>query len=121
MRRQETAAVGVSWELVNLLHMSAAWSVEFCGQELPAGPVRLELGFVDGPGRITELCMHLTVDTAVHHDVPPIPWTVVELVRGITMADAKQGTYDPKKGGKFAPTTKAKPPPPPRPGHNKDK
>jgi hypothetical protein len=36
------------------------------------------------------------------------------------MADAKQGSYDPKKGGKFAPTTKAKPPPP-RPRHNKDK
>ncbi len=37
------------------------------------------------------------------------------------MADSKQGSYDPKKGGKFEPTTKAKPPPPPRPGHNKDK
>ncbi|MET4430306.1 hypothetical protein ABIA65_003612 [Mycolicibacterium sp. 624] len=33
------------------------------------------------------------------------------------MADPKQGTYDPKKGGKFEPTTKATPPPPPRPGH----
>lgn len=34
------------------------------------------------------------------------------------MADPKQGnTYDPKKGGKFSPTTKATPPPPPRPGH----
>jgi hypothetical protein len=32
----------------------------------------------------------------------------------------KKGSYDPKKGGKFAPTTKAKPPPPPRPGR-KDK
>lgn len=31
------------------------------------------------------------------------------------------GTFDPKKGGKFEPTTKAKPPPPPRPGHNKNK
>ena len=41
--------------------------------------------------------------------------------RGITMADPKQGSYDPKKGGKFSPTTKAKPPPPPRPGRNKDK
>jgi hypothetical protein len=41
--------------------------------------------------------------------------------KGITMADSKQGSYDPKKGGKFSPTTKAKPPPPPRPGHNKDK
>jgi hypothetical protein len=40
---------------------------------------------------------------------------------GITMADPKQGSYDPKKGGKFSPTTKAKPPPPPRPGRNKDK
>jgi hypothetical protein len=37
------------------------------------------------------------------------------------MADPKQGSYDPKKGGKFSPTTKAKPPPPPRPGRNKDK
>jgi hypothetical protein len=38
------------------------------------------------------------------------------------MADAKQGSYDPKKGGKFSPTTKAKPPPPPRPGGgNKNK
>lgn len=32
---------------------------------------------------------------------------------------AEKGTYDPKKGGKFEPTTKAKPPPPPRPGGNK--
>ncbi len=31
------------------------------------------------------------------------------------MADPKKGTYDPKKGGKFEPTTKATPPPP-RPG-----
>ena len=38
-----------------------------------------------------------------------------------TMADSKQGSYDPKKGGKFTPQTKAKPPPPPRPGRNKDK
>jgi hypothetical protein len=37
------------------------------------------------------------------------------------MADSKQGSYDPKKGGKFTPQTKAKPPPPPRPGRNKDK
>jgi hypothetical protein len=37
------------------------------------------------------------------------------------MADPKQGTYDPKKGGKFEPTTKATPPPPPRPGRNKNK
>ena len=37
------------------------------------------------------------------------------------MAESKQGSYDPKKGGKFSPTTKAKPPPPPRPGHKKDK
>ena len=38
------------------------------------------------------------------------------------MADSTKGTYDPKKGGKFTPTTKAKPPPPPRPGHkDKDK
>ena len=35
------------------------------------------------------------------------------------MADSKQGGYDPKKGGKFTPQTKAKPPPPPRPGRNK--
>ena len=32
---------------------------------------------------------------------------------------AGAGTFDPKKGGKFEPTTKATPPPPPRPGHNK--
>ena len=32
------------------------------------------------------------------------------------MAEAKKSSYDPKKGGKFEPTTKAKPPPPPRPG-----
>lgn len=32
---------------------------------------------------------------------------------------AEKGTYDPKKGGKFEPTTKAQPPPPPRPGGNK--
>lgn len=31
----------------------------------------------------------------------------------------KGNTYDPKKGGKFEPTTKAKPPPGPRPGGNK--
>lgn len=31
----------------------------------------------------------------------------------------KGNTYDPKKGGKFSPTTKAKPPPGPRPGGNK--
>lgn len=37
-------------------------------------------------------------------------------MRGSTMADPKKGTYDPKKGGKFEPTTKATPPPPPRPG-----
>jgi hypothetical protein len=48
-----------------------------------------------------------------------IPWTVLRLVRGIAMADSKKDTYDSKKGGKFEPTTKAKPPPPPRPGHNK--
>ena len=53
--------------------------------------------------------------------VPPIPSKTVEQARGITMADSKQGNYDPKKGGKFAPTTKAKPPPPPRPGGNKNK
>ena len=52
--------------------------------------------------------------------VPPIPWTVVEQARGITMADSKKVAYDPKKGGKFEPTTKAKPPPPPQPGR-KDK
>lgn len=32
------------------------------------------------------------------------------------MADPKKGTYDPKTGGKFEPTTKATPPPPPQPG-----
>ena len=32
----------------------------------------------------------------------------------------KAGTYDSKKGGKFEPQTKASPPPPPRPGRNKD-
>ena len=38
------------------------------------------------------------------------------------MADSTKGASDPKKGGKFTPTTKAKPPPPPRPGHkDKDK
>lgn len=37
------------------------------------------------------------------------------------MADQKQ-TYDPKKGGKFEPTTKAKPAPGPRVGdHDKRK
>lgn len=35
------------------------------------------------------------------------------------MAEAKQGTYDPKKGGKFEPTTKAQPAPNARPGNNK--
>ena len=30
------------------------------------------------------------------------------------MTQPKPGTYDPKKGGKFEPTTKATPPPPPR-------
>jgi hypothetical protein len=51
----------------------------------------------------------------------PIPSMEVGQARGITMADPKQGSYDPKKGGKFAPTTKAQPPPPPRPGRKKDK
>jgi hypothetical protein len=50
-----------------------------------------------------------------------VPSTVSGQSGGITMADSKQGSYDPKKGGKFSPTTKAKPPPPPRPGRNKDK
>ena len=36
------------------------------------------------------------------------------------MAESKKVAYDPKKGGKFEPTTKATPPPPPRPGR-KDK
>lgn len=35
------------------------------------------------------------------------------------MADMKQGTYDPKKGGKFEPTTKARPAPNAVPGSNK--
>ncbi len=30
------------------------------------------------------------------------------------MTTPKPNTYDPKKGGKFEPTTKATPPPPPR-------
>lgn len=30
------------------------------------------------------------------------------------MTEPKAGTYDPKKGGKFEPTTKAAPPPPRR-------
>lgn len=37
------------------------------------------------------------------------------------MAVSKKSTYDPKKGGKFEPTTKAQPPPPPRPGRKKKK
>ena len=38
------------------------------------------------------------------------------------MAESKKVAYDPKKGGKFEPTTKAKPPPPPQPGRkDKDK
>ena len=32
------------------------------------------------------------------------------------MADPTKSTYDPKTGGKFEPTTKAVPPPPPQPG-----
>ncbi len=36
------------------------------------------------------------------------------------MADQKQ-TYDPKKGGKFEPTTKAQPAPNAQPGDNKNK
>jgi hypothetical protein len=37
------------------------------------------------------------------------------------MADPKQGGYDPKKGGKFEPTTKAQPAPTAKPGDNKNK
>ncbi len=38
------------------------------------------------------------------------------------MAEPKAGTYDPKQGGKFEPTTKAAPPPPRQPGRkDKDK
>lgn len=40
-------------------------------------------------------------------------------MKGVTMADPKQATYDPKKGGKFEPTTKAQPAPNARPGNNK--
>ncbi len=36
------------------------------------------------------------------------------------MADQKQ-SYDPKKGGKFEPTTKAQPAPSAQPGDNKNK
>jgi hypothetical protein len=32
----------------------------------------------------------------------------------------KAGGFDPKKGGKFEPATKASPPPPARPGRKKD-
>lgn len=32
------------------------------------------------------------------------------------MAEPKKESYDPKKGGKFEPTTKAKPAPPAQPG-----
>lgn len=35
------------------------------------------------------------------------------------MADPKPGSYDPKKGGKFEPTTKATPAPTARPGRDK--
>lgn len=31
----------------------------------------------------------------------------------------KPGTFDPKKGGKFEPSHKATPPPPPRPGRKR--
>lgn len=40
--------------------------------------------------------------------------------RGTAMNQPKPGTYDPKKGGKFEPTTKAVPPPPPPPGRKKN-
>jgi len=45
------------------------------------------------------------------------------LVGGIDMTQpqpGKAGGYDPKKGGKFEPGTKATPPPPPQPGRKKD-
>jgi len=32
----------------------------------------------------------------------------------------KAGGFDPKKGGKFEPATKASPPPPARPGRKRD-
>ena len=35
------------------------------------------------------------------------------------MAEPRPGSYDPKKGGKFEPTTKATPPPPPQTGRKK--
>ncbi len=37
------------------------------------------------------------------------------------MAEPKAGTYDPKQGGKFEPTTKATPPPPNLRRRDKDK
>lgn len=50
----------------------------------------------------------------------PLPQTQVDGGRGNPMTNPKPGTYDPKTGGKFEPTTKAVPPPPPQPGQ-KDK
>lgn len=35
------------------------------------------------------------------------------------MGDAKKSSYDPKKGGKFEPTTKAQPAPNAQPGRKK--
>jgi hypothetical protein len=50
----------------------------------------------------------------------PLPQMQVDGGRGNPMTNPKPGTYDPKTGGKFEPTTKAVPPPPPEPGR-KDK
>jgi hypothetical protein len=49
-----------------------------------------------------------------------LPQMQVDGGRGNPMTNPKPGTYDPKTGGKFEPTTKAVPPPPPEPGR-KDK